>query len=159
MVDAARRGFLFGRPRPVAAQPRPPWALPEAGFIEQCTRCGDCLKACPTGILVAGDGGYPTVDFSRGECTFCGDCVSACRPQALVHEEGAAPWQRVAVVAPNCLAEQRVECRICGEFCDARAIRMSPRLGACPTPEIDADKCTGCGACVAPCPARAITVG
>ena len=158
MVDAGRRGFLFGRSRPVAPQQRPPWALAEAAFIDRCTRCGDCLKACPTGILVGGNGGFPTVDFSRGECTFCGDCVTACRPGALSRQQDAPPWRLIAVIAPNCLAEQRIECRVCDDQCDHRAIRMSPRLGACPLPEIDADKCTGCGACVAPCPAKAIAI-
>ena len=66
MVDASRRGFLRGRPRP-RAEIRPPWALTEPAFSARCTRCGDCLTACPQKILVAGDGGFPTVDFARGE--------------------------------------------------------------------------------------------
>lgn len=72
MVDLSRRGFLRGRVRP-KAEIRPPWALPESEFVDRCTRCNDCLKACPQGILVPGDGAYPTVEFSRGECTFCED--------------------------------------------------------------------------------------
>lgn len=158
MVDASRRGFLFARPRPVAPQQRPPWALPEATFVDACTRCGECVKGCPTGILVTGDGGYPTVNFLGGECTFCGDCLTACQPAALLRAEEAAPWRIIATISANCLAEQRVECRVCGDFCEARAIRFTPRLGACSLPEIDAGRCTGCGACVAPCPAKAIEI-
>ena len=157
MVDASRRGFLRGRPRP-QAEIRPPWALPEDAFIDRCTRCNDCLKACPQKILVVGDGGYPTVDFSHAECTFCGDCVTACRPRALVRLDDAAPWQRKAVINDACLARRSVECRICGDFCDARAIRFLLRLGGSPLPEIDSALCTGCGACVAPCPSRAIAI-
>ena len=65
MVDASRRGFFRGRPRP-KAENRPPWALAEALFVDRCTRCNDCLSACPEHILVASDGGFPTVDFKRG---------------------------------------------------------------------------------------------
>ena len=157
MVDASRRGFLRGRPSP-PAQLRPPWALPEAAFLDACTRCNDCLKACPTHILVAGDGGYPSVDFRHGECTFCADCVSSCLPQALQKQADAPPWQLRASIGEACLPRLGIECRSCGDFCDARAIRFTPRLGGSPIPEIDDDRCTGCGACIAPCPAIAISV-
>ena len=137
---------------------RPPWALPEAEFIDHCTRCNDCLKACPTSILVTGDGGYPTVDFSRGECNFCGDCVTHCQPRALRREPEQAAWTQKATIGEDCLPRQGVECRVCGDFCAVRAIRFAPRLGGSPLPEIDTEICTGCGACVAPCPVTAITV-
>ena len=157
MVDASRRGFLRGRPRP-RAEMRPPWALAELAFIDRCTRCGDCLTACPQKILVAGDGGFPTVDFARGECTFCGDCAVACQPLALFRREGLPGWPYKAAISPACLPNKGVECRICGDFCDVRAIRFPPRLGGSPLPEVDLEPCTGCGACVAPCPVAAITV-
>ncbi len=158
MVDAGRRAFFRGRSRP-KAEIRPPWARLEDEFIDRCTRCNECLKACPQQILVAGDGGYPTVDFSRGECTFCGDCLTACQPGALFRTSPEQPaWPYKAIIGDNCLPKQGVECRVCGDFCDARAIRFLPRLGGNPLPEIDAEKCTGCGACVAPCPVVAITV-
>jgi ferredoxin-type protein NapF len=157
MVDVSRRGFLRGRPRP-QAEIRPPWALAEAQFIDHCTRCNDCLKACPQKILVTGDGAYPTVNFSQAECTFCGACLSACQPGALVRQEGQPAWQIKALISDACLPRHGIECRVCGDFCDARAIRFTPRLGGSPLAEIDAGLCTGCGACVAPCPARAIAI-
>ena len=158
MVDASRRGFFRGRPRP-KAEIRPPWALAEALFTDTCTRCNDCLGACPERIVVIGDGGYPTIDFRRGECTFCGDCVSACQPLALVRsKEGQPAWSHQAVIGDTCLPHRGVECRVCEDFCDARAIRFTPRLGGSPLPVIATEKCTGCGACVAPCPVNAISV-
>lgn len=157
MVDLARRGFFRGRPRP-KAEIRPPWALAESHFIDACTRCNDCLKACPEAILISGDGSYPTVDFGRGECTFCGDCVRSCQAKALIASEDALPWSYKAVIGPGCLPHKGVECRVCGDFCDARAIRFQPRLGGSPLPEINADLCTGCGACVAACPTQAIAI-
>jgi ferredoxin-type protein NapF len=157
VVDLSRRAFFRGRPRP-KVEMRPPWALAESDFIERCTRCNDCLTACPTHILIAGDGGYPTVDFRDGECTFCGDCVAACSPKALLRAPNQPAWPYKAMIGEDCLPRQGVECRVCGDFCDARAIRFPPRLGGCPLPEVDDEKCTGCGACVAPCPTLAIAI-
>lgn len=157
MVDASRRGFFRGRPRP-KAEIRPPWALLEALFTERCTRCNDCLSACPEQIIVSGDGGFPTVDFKRGECTFCGDCVTACQPLALVRTDEQPAWSHKALIGPSCLPERGVECRACEDFCAVRAIRFSPRLGGGPIPVIETEKCTGCGACIAPCPVSAISI-
>ncbi|UCH52805.1 MAG: hypothetical protein JSW09_09415 [Pseudomonadota bacterium] len=42
------------------------WEREEARFVAACTRCGDCLRVCPTSILRTGDGGFPQVDFMRG---------------------------------------------------------------------------------------------
>ena len=66
----------------------------------------------------------------------------------------AAP--HLAHVGPGCLALQRVECRLCGEHCDAGAIRFPPRLGGVAQPLIDGERCNGCGDCLAACPAQAL---
>ena len=102
------------------------------------------------------DGGFPGVDFGRGECTFCGDCVAACEPRALQRDATTAPWDRVAVIGEACLAARGVECRVCGESCPEGAIRFRPRLGGVAHPQLDAAACTACGACIGPCPTRAI---
>ena len=92
------------------------------------------------------------------ECTFCSDCVASCQPQALLRTEEQEAWPYRAVVSADCLPHQGVECRVCGDFCDARAIRFPPRLGGSPLPAVDETRCTGCGACVAPCPTAAIAI-
>lgn len=154
-----RRGLLRGRVRAVAPALRPPWALAEADFLTRCSRCDACVAACPTGIVVAGEGGFPTVDFSRGECTFCGDCVPPCTPRALSRPAAdAPPWSLTARIGDGCLALKGVECRVCGEACGEGAIRFRPRIGGVALAELDASRCTGCGACHAPCPVRAISL-
>jgi ferredoxin-type protein NapF len=156
MNQPSRRNFLRGKVARHDAEPRPPWAIAEAEFAERCTRCGDCARACPTRIIRQGDGGYPMVDFTRGECTFCGDCVTACPAKVLDREAAQAPWQLHAAIAETCLARRRVECRICGEQCGEDAIRFQPQPGGIALPLLDVARCTGCGACVAPCPVNAI---
>jgi ferredoxin-type protein NapF len=159
-MDARRRALLRGRfgggTRHTAL--RPPWAMDEAAFTDACSRCGDCIRACPQQVLHAGDGGYPEIRFDSRGCTFCGDCVRACATPALSRPQGAAPWALTASIGSDCLALQRVECRVCGERCDASAIRFRPTLGGVAQPIPDPTACTGCGDCVAPCPTRAIVV-
>jgi ferredoxin-type protein NapF len=64
----------------------------------------------------------------------------------------------IASVSDACITQRDVECRICGEACDAGAIRFPPRLGGISRPLIDAERCTGCRDCVAPCPVQAISM-
>ncbi len=154
----SRRQFLRGDFKTRHAPQRPPWALAEQPFLDACSRCGDCVPVCPTRIVVVVRG-YPEVDFRQGECTFCGRCADACRDGALLRgEDQPLPWTIKAKVAASCLAQQGVECRVCGDPCPVAAIRFSPRLGGPPLPQVVSDSCTGCGACVAPCPVSAISV-
>jgi ferredoxin-type protein NapF len=155
IVDASRRNLLFGRKPQVSPEPRPPWA--SSNFIDRCTRCGDCVSACPTQIIKVGDAGFPKVDFSQGECTFCGDCTSACTPKAL-EQSTDTPWALQASITDRCLALHGVECRICGEACDERAIHFQLAIGKVAQPQLITEQCTGCGACLAPCPSNSIRI-
>ncbi|MGE5384858.1 MAG: ferredoxin-type protein NapF [Betaproteobacteria bacterium] len=150
-----RRSFLRGRPGRVPF--RPPWALPETDFAARCTACGDCVSACPTGLLKQSPGTFPYADFAAATCDFCGRCADACQPAALVRGAGR-PWNLTAVIDDACLARRAVVCRTCGEQCDAGAIRFSPVLGGVARPEIDIERCTGCSDCLAGCPTHAIAI-
>jgi ferredoxin-type protein NapF len=74
----------------------------------------------------------------------------------------AAVAAELALIAPSCLAQQRVECRVCGEACEAGAIRFRPQLGGVARPEVNAAACTaaqGCRDCVPACPVGAVSLG
>ena len=149
------RGAVTGRCSPI----RPPWAVDEAKFTGRCDRCADCVDACEERVIRCGSGGFPEVDFSERGCTLCGACASACDGKALSGDpEQDRPWYLIAEIANACLANRGVVCRSCGEVCDERAIRFESRIGGAALPRLDADLCTGCGCCVAVCPAKAIDV-
>ncbi len=148
------RGDFSGRQAVI----RPPWSVEEDGFIAQCSRCHACIHACPEKTLIKGRGGFPEINFSLGECTFCQRCVEVCETSALrigLYE----PWTIRAEIVSECLTFQGVLCRTCGECCEVGAIRFRPVIGGAEVPILDKDLCTGCGACVAPCPTGAIRMG
>lgn len=162
-VDLGRRRFFARRQaslREAAAEPRPPWAIDEAGFVSRCTRCGECLAACPTGVLVAGEGGFPTVRFAAAACTFCGECARRCTRGCFAGPIGSAEaaWPLRAWVADSCLEGHGTMCRACESACEPDAIRFRPMVGGRTKLSIDTGRCSGCGACVGACPVGALSV-
>jgi ferredoxin-type protein NapF len=157
MTNMLSRRHLFSRLRGGPAQLRPPWSLAEDLFVEACTQCGGCLSACPTGLVRRGHAGYPIVVFDGAACTFCAACADACK-DGCFDRTASAPWPLKAVIAPACVEAKGVTCRMCGEACEAAAIRFRPKLGGGADATIDAGRCTGCGACVSVCPVGAISI-
>lgn len=158
--NLSRRAFLRGQSVPAERPPiRPPWSKPEAAFTDNCSRCSACLQACPENILVSDAAGFPKVDFSRGECTFCQACVQACEQAAFdTPATDVAPWSQLAIIGEHCFGQLGIYCRSCGDACEPNAIEFSLSSRSIPIPVIDATACTGCGACVASCPANVIEI-
>jgi polyferredoxin len=132
----AQAGGAAGAPGDVAgagagARPiRPPGSLAEADFLATCTRCGECLKVCPTNVLQpavfeAGLEGMftPRMDFVRGYCEWnCAGCGKVCptrsiRPLDLPEKQTAVIG--LAVIDRNlCLPWAKgEECLVCEELC------------------------------------------
>ncbi|RLV61525.1 ferredoxin-type protein NapF [Parashewanella curva] len=153
-VNLGRRR-LFSR-RKIDAN-RPPWVKQDIEFTDICSRCDACITACETKIIFRGDGGFPEVDFNKGECTFCEQCVNACK-EPIFDIKQAQPWEIKAQVKDNCLAHNGVWCQSCQDMCEPEAIRFEFRINQAPIPIIDTQACTGCGACVEPCPTNAIKI-
>ncbi|MDI6795831.1 MAG: glycyl-radical enzyme activating protein [Desulfatibacillaceae bacterium] len=60
-------------------------------YVTNCTFCGDCLLACPTGALSLVEGLGPRID--RALCTDCMQCAGACEHDGLVR------WGRIMSAA------------------------------------------------------------
>ena len=159
----SRTAFLRGNFKASNLPIRPPWALDEDAFRKACRQpCDRCRTACPEAILTEGADGYPQVSFFRGECTFCGDCAEACPTEALTQRgEGGQkrpPWQILVAIDNSCLSLNGTTCRVCGDQCETHAITFRLATGGVALPVFDSGLCIGCGACVAPCPVKAVTV-
>jgi ferredoxin-type protein NapF len=67
-------------------------------------------------------------------------------------------FPNMARIGDGCLEAQGIVCRACGDACDARAVGFLPLAGGLSKPIVDPAVCNGCGACIAVCPAAAITL-
>ena len=61
--------------------------------LEKCTGCGNCIPACPFGLLEIVD---DKVQLKEG-CTLCGACRDACSYDAITIEVAASPESREAI--------------------------------------------------------------
>lgn len=144
---------------------RPPGALAEGEFAARCIRCERCISVCPESVLypLGIEKGLlsvrtPSLDFTRGKCTFCDKCREVCPTSAIGPIDPYAPSTGrigvAAVRAERCLAYiQPGSCGICQKACEYDAISFDDERRII----IDQEKCNGCGACVAVCPANVNT--
>lgn len=144
---------------------RPPGALAEPEFLDKCTRCTDCLMACPhqairrLGPEFGDDFGTPAVIPLETPCYLCDDlpCVTACKTGALRCETRGEVDMGVAVLARDkCYLSQGQPCDYCIERCPLKSEAIV--LGGNGLPLIDPQGCTGCGVCAYLCPADALTI-
>lgn len=155
---ASRRSFLSARTfRENSSIVRPPGSV-VPGFVDLCTRCGDCAEACPEDVIAIGHDGFPVFQPGDDPCTFCGECALSCPTDALQLERLADwPW-RAAIKAASCLSMNGVSCRVCQDNCDQNAIRFRLQPGGRAEPSLDSEACIGCGACTALCPVDAVAL-
>lgn len=157
-------------PRPL----RPPGAIAEPAFLGLCVRCGNCIRACPTRIIVPDVGGHglasvltPALRFENGYCgEDCTRCTAVCPSGALARvpiEE--KPYVRIGLPRVDmnvCLLGDERECSECRRWCPYGAIQyVFSEAEYTLIPRINREKCNGCGACEAYCPTqpkKAITV-
>ncbi|WP_252176396.1 ferredoxin-type protein NapF [Endozoicomonas sp. 4G] len=162
-VDLDRRGFLTGKTASAPIEPpaRPPWSVQEPLFTDLftdlCSRCGQCIAVCETGLLIRGSGGFPEADFRKAGCSFCEACLKSC-PTDAISKHNKTPWPLKPVISDQCLALKQVHCRTCSEMCDPTAIQFHYQTGGVAQPAIDPDPCTACGDCVSSCPVDAIAM-
>jgi len=144
---------------------RPPGARPEPEFLAACTRCTDCLEACPHSAIRRLGAEYgakahtPVVIPDESPCYLCDDmpCITACAPGALQPTQPKRVRMGLAVVANEaCYAFQQQPCDYCVVRCPlgSKAIRLDPAG----LPVVDPNGCAGCGVCAYLCPPSAIRI-
>lgn len=159
--DAATRGMqrrTVSGDIALAILQRPPGAVAEGQFLQSCTRCGDCIKACPpqairTAPEAAGPrrAGTPMIDAMRQACVMCSDtpCITACEPGVL-RLEVPLKMAEASINQMACLPWQGQPCTLCVDHCPVSGAITTDEAGR---PTIDPNRCTGCGVCVQVCPA------
>jgi ferredoxin-type protein NapG len=136
---------------------RPPGAREEQDFLDTCSRCGECVRACPVQAikldLDGGSGaGAPYIDTENQPCILCAElaCMYRCPTGAILAvnrddiDMGTASW-----IDYQCLNTIGSTCTTCVDSCPvgATAIELiDNRI------EVHEAGCTGCGVCHHACP-------
>lgn len=84
--------------------------------------------------------------------------VASATPAQIPEPEPESATAQLARIGERCLALQQVVCRTCGELCDTSAIRFVMQAGRVAQPQVQAERCTGCGDCIADCPTQALAL-
>ena len=148
---------------------RPPYSLNEVEFILACTRCDDCVEACPHDVIFklsarlgADVVGTPALALLTKGCHLCEDwpCVTACTTGALLlpvidneqkeEEQKPVPLPQLAKVTINeqiCLPFSGPECGACVPDCPVPGALILTQE----KPYIVPDLCPGCGMCRQAC--------
>jgi len=137
---------------------RPPGAISEKAFLKACTRCEECIHACPKDAIQRAPKKFgflihntPYIDAMRTPCVMCTDlpCISACPDEALL------PVQELTDVSMGYAILDKKKCQAYGETFCQQCVIDCPVPGAIhqvnDKPIIDKNTCTGCGVCMRSC--------
>ncbi|HBL74112.1 MAG: hypothetical protein A2W90_22600 [Bacteroidetes bacterium GWF2_42_66] len=149
----------------------PPGSVPASIFDKLCLRCGNCIKACPTGILKHHTDSeditawmIPEICFDEGYCLEnCNLCSRVCPSGAITlfspDAKRQLPIGLAEVEIRDCLLIQQTECDRCKTACSYEAITIEAEGGTFQMiPIVDPEKCVGCGACAVICPPETISI-
>ena len=170
-----------GEPKSGKKLIRPPMSKEEHDFLSSCIRCGECMKACPTGILKpAGlEHGFralwsPVMVGTEGFCQKgCNACSQACPTDAIMKYPVEKKYTYKAGTAvfdsSRCISYTEDKfCSECVRACPTDAIQYNKgweppdttRANETPAPagqhptrpfHVNFDRCVGCGACEFAC--------
>ena len=125
---------------------RPPGAVGEAIFLERCTKCSDCMKACPHESIVIHQDGTPVIYPDQMPCYLCDDtpCIAACATEALLPVASVNEARMGVAVINHRLCTAGQGCHACVSKCPTDALTMdfdAQRL------VVAVERCVGCGMC------------
>ncbi|MCL1049882.1 4Fe-4S dicluster domain-containing protein [Shewanella abyssi] len=142
---------------------RPPFAINELDFLLNCSRCGECIKACPQQVIFelplhrgTVTVSTPAMDIPNKACKLCSDwpCVTACKDKAL-----AFPATQQEQIEDNILSVD--ENNLPNDQADSvKHTVQLPAANQCPpmaSARVNTDLCMPysgpeCGACRGSCP-------
>lgn len=136
---------------------RPPGALNEKEFLALCTRCDECLKACPHYSIrrlnkdfdIAD--GTPIIAPEETPCYLCEGfpCIRACKDGALVEvkDKEDVAMGKAYINESNCMAYGVQFCEQCVKNCPIPDAMYQEDN----KPVVRRDKCVGCGICETVC--------
>ena len=142
---------------------RPPGALAEAEFLSRCSRCGRCIKVCPSKCIrpmPLGSGPAlfltPYIVAREARCELTQHCQQVCPTGAIGHLPIEKVVMGLAEIDPSrCLGwSQGKLCLLCQEQCPRHAIESPDKI----RPHVIADLCVGCGACENGCPVESAAI-
>lgn len=150
---------------------RPPGARDSLSFNTLCSRCGNCIRACPTRIIhpltlydLPLAWMTPVIRFEDGYCLeTCNVCSRVCPTGAIELFPPEAKKNlfigMAEISSENCYLLNNRDCVKCREVCKYDAISYVPgtRINT-GVPVAEKSKCVGCGACAVVCPADCIVI-
>jgi ferredoxin-type protein NapG len=138
---------------------RPPGALDEQAFREQCSRCGICVSVCPAdAIKIDSTGaianGAPYIVAAEAPCVACDGlhCMQNCPSGALRFtplvdiDIGTAEWKSQFCTRTT-IGD---DCRICVDQCPLGSAALV--IDEAGKVKVIEDGCIGCGVCERYCP-------
>ncbi len=130
---------------------RPPGAVDEPLFLERCTKCNDCVTACPPGAIMAHpQDGTPILFADQSPCLLCEDlpCITACGTDALLPVEKINQVRMGIATVSHRLCTAGQGCHACVSKCPTGALAMDV---ASLHLSVVKEACVGCGMCEMVC--------
>jgi ferredoxin-type protein NapF len=154
---------------------RPPGARKEEDFLSLCSRCGQCMKVCPTNVLqpsLFSNGAEslftPEMNFDHAYCDFsCNECTKVCPTGAIeylpLNKKRKEVIGRAYIDRNRCIPWVDFKnCLVCEELCPVpekaivfrveRERNPEGKLVTLKKPLVIVERCIGCGVCQFNCP-------
>ncbi len=136
---------------------RPPGALNEKEFLALCTKCDECVKACPHYSIRKLNKDFDIADSTpiiipeETPCYLCEGlpCIRACKDGALVEvkDKEEVAMGKAYINESNCMAYGVQFCEQCVRNCPIPDAMYQEDN----KPVVRIEKCVGCGICETVC--------